>query len=482
MRAKSWLLCCLMFAPAVGSAAGLRPELESLSSLPMHRAPAVAVERVGTTTRRPGQPLQFAVAAPLSLTLQQGLWDEAGPGIARWRSRVMSSGALALGLEFSRFELPEAAELWIYDADGRQVQGPYTRADRSAEGQLWTALVPGSTAVLELRVPAASRDAVKLALAQVDHAFIDITKADIGKAGESGSCNIDVICSDGNAWRQQIRSVARITIGNHYLCSGELLNNARGDGDPLMITANHCEIGQEYPASSVIAYWNYQASQCGGARDGSLAQNQSGATLLAGDVGSDFSLIRLTRKPDASINAYYSGWDAGGVVPSSGVSIHHPQGEEKRISTYTTPPAKRDVCIDSGLLGSCNRLVHAWEISWARGITETGSSGGGLWNQQGRLIGTLSGGNVSCSYPGGNDYFARLESAFTAKASASGQLKAWLDPDNSGVRSMAGLDSSTAPGSGGGDGEDSGGGGSCSLFGLAVLAALANMRRRRILA
>ncbi len=428
-------------------AATLQPGLSDLASIPLHQTQAVTLAKSLAGVDDKSLPLQFAVKAPLTLNLEGGRWDMAPDGRARWRARVSSPGAVALSLEFARFALPEGAELWLYDTAGRLVQGPYTQAQQTPEGKLWTALVPGSAAVLELRVPSAVRDQVHLRIANVDHAFLDIMSAQVeAKAsgpGTSGSCNIDVACSAGDDWRDDIRSVAHITIGGNFLCTGQLLNNARQDHNPLLITANHCKIDQtsSTPASSVVAYWNYQASSCGGARTASLmSQNQSGATLLAGDVGTDFTLVRLAAQPSAGFNVYYAGWDARGDAPQSGVAIHHPSGDVKRISRFGTAATAQDVCIErSGT--TCARQVRAWQVYWEQGTTEQGSSGGGLWNQDHQVVGVLSGGNASCSNIGGEDYFARLSEGFTANSAASGQLKAWLDPGDTGTRSLTGFES-----------------------------------------
>lgn len=474
--AFGFALVCSLQAQAQAT---LQPDLSSLNAVPRHAVAPVTVAKALAQTSSKSQPLRFAVLADLPLALDGGLWDRAADDRARWRSRVASNGAVALALEFSRFALPGDAELWIYDAQGQLVQGPYTQRDQTPEGKLWTALVPGDEAVIELRVPEAQRPAVELELGKLSHAFLDIGKANVDAPAKSGSCNVDAICSDGDNWRAEIRAVARITVGGSYLCTGQLVNNARQDRSPLFLTANHCEIGQDYPASSVVAYWNYQTSSCGRAMpNGSLSQTTGGATLLAGDVGTDFTLVRFNSTPASAYNVYYAGWDAGTSTPQSGVAIHHPNGDEKRISTYTSPASAQTVCIEDGAV-SCAREVKTWQVTWARGTTEQGSSGGGLWNQNHRLVGVLSGGEASCSNTGGSDYFARLAAAYRANSASSGQLKAWLDPDNSGITSLGGLDSRqvTEP-----DDEDDGGnsgGGSLDAGLLAGLAALGLLRRRR---
>lgn len=472
------LLCLgLMLLPATVFAdhAKLAPDLSDVSSLPVHVAPAADISKAMAAIGNKSRPVQFAVKTALPVGLAGGYWDQPDAATARWRTRVQSAGALGLALEFSRYSLPEGAALWLYDEDGRLVQGPYTQANHTPEGKLWTAIVPGAAAVIELRVPTAKRSEVQLELGQLSHAFLDLAKAESWSQAKSGSCNVDAVCADGNNWRDEIRSVAHITIGNQFVCTGQLINSVPQDTARLFVTANHCEIGQgaTTPASSVVFYWNYQTSSCGGTPNGSLAQNQSGSTLLAGDVGSDFTLVRLTQTPPESFNVYLAGWDARNNVPQSGVSIHHPNGDEKRISTYTAPAVAATVCIDENLAGDCIRSVAAWQVNWARGTTEGGSSGGGLWNQNHRLVGILSGGNASCAVIDGDDFYARLNVAYTANSATSGQLKAWLDPANTGATNLAGRDPSDVV-----DPDEDEGGGALSIFGLLALLGLRGLRRK----
>lgn len=477
MRLIRLLCLSLILLPALVFAddAKLAPDLSDVSSLPVHVAPAADISKAMATAGNKSRPLQFAVKAALPVGLAGGYWDQPDAATARWRTRVQSAGALGLALEFSRYSLPEGAALWLYDEDGRLVQGPYTQANHTPEGKLWTAIVPGAAAVVELRVPTEKRSDVQLELGQLSHAFLDLAKVESWSQAKSGSCNVDTICADGNNWRDEIRSVAHITIGNEFVCTGQLLNSVPQDTARLFITANHCEIGQgtTTPASSVVFYWNYQTSSCSGTPDGILTQNQSGSTLLAGDVGSDFTLVQLNQTPPTSFNVHLAGWDARNTAPQSGVSIHHPSGDEKRISTYTAPAVATPVCIDESITGACTRSVQAWRVNWARGTTEGGSSGGGLWNQSHRLVGVLSGGNASCSNLSGDDYYARLSVAYTANAAASGQLKVWLDPANTGATNIAGRN----PGELNDPDEDSGGG-SFGIFGLLALLGLRGLRRK----
>lgn len=78
------------------------------------------------------------------------------------------------------------------------------------------------------------------------------------------------------------------------------------------------------------------------------------------------------------------------------------------------------------------------------GTTEQGSSGSGLWNPAGLLIGQLHGGSAAC----GNDlpdWYGRLSVSWTGGGTASTRLSDHLDPDNTGEQTLPGRNSCTAP-------------------------------------
>jgi hypothetical protein len=492
------LLASLIALPV--AAAPFAPELARMNEVPTFVLPLARVNQA-LAARNKAPPFQFAVPVTVPLGLKDGVWDQLADGSARWRLRVQSVGARSLNFHFRRVELPASAKLWLFDEQGALIHGPYTRADRTAEGELWTPVIPAETAVLELHVSAPERPAVALELGAVNHGYRELGKAGTDPTpGGSHPCNVDVACSAGDPWRAEIRAAALIQIGGQYDCSGVLLNNTSMNDDPLFLTANHCLIGQTQstPASSVVLYWNFQATTCNGSRSNpNLSQTSSGSTLLAGDRSSDFSLVRLNAKPPSSYDVYYAGWDAGSDTPQFGVSIHHPQGDFKRISVYSSPAQRSTItlcdsepppgqpCPDAD-----TRTIQAWEVSYTQGTTEQGSSGGGLWNENRQVVGVLSGGAAGCSTSnpdvnnGEPDDYGRVEVAWTASSSASGQLKAHLDPNNTGATTLCGKEqgstqcAGTSAPSGGFGGSLNGHGGSLGLDLLALLAGAAMARRR----
>jgi len=458
--------------------------VEALAELPVHSlpapltVPAPAAESVAA-------PLRIASGIPLALDESDGRWDFPEAGIARWRLRLSSAGARHLSTRLSALQLPEDASLWLQSSDGRDLQGPF---DGSRPLPLLLPLVRGSEAVLAARMPLAAQPRFRITVNEVFHGERDLTgpPAKGGLGDSAGSCHIDVACADGNNWRDDIRAAVVYTrldqgvlgAGVMYLCSGLTVNNARQDSRALVLTANHCGVSASQRMSDVQVYFNVQKSRCNGTDDGPINQVLPGGSFLDSDAASDFSLFELASRPPASYNVYYAGWDVRTTAnPSSGVGIHHPGGDDKKISTYLQAPSRvNSVPITGGLFATA---VDAWQVHWSpgRGVTEQGSSGSGLWNQDRRVIGVLSGGSSSCSQPTEPDLYGRLDRAWPAG------LKSQLDPDNSGVLVLngrnAGASGSAGSGSSGSDG--GGGGGALDALGLILLtlAGLRAARRRR---
>ncbi|MFC4253691.1 trypsin-like serine peptidase [Sinimarinibacterium flocculans] len=470
-------LAVTLWLPAVLAAP--QPDLGDLDLLPLHATSPVAVAKAVEAAQRsktPG-PALFAVSVELPLGLDDGIWDAPEPGVARWRTRVYSAEAQALIMSFGRFDLPAGAALWVYDAQGRTLQGPYTGA--RGDEALWTAMVPGDTAVIELRVPGAQRLNTSLALSRVGHAF-----KNAAQLGDSGACNIDTACALGSGWRDESRAVVKLQIPAGLfvgLCTGTLVNNTAEDGTPYVLTADHCGIGTlGSPASGVVVYWNFQNSSCGGAPDAISNQTQSGARLRADDRETDLTLIELDERPSAAFNAYYAGWDASGRGGNQGVGIHHPSGDAKKISEFTVPLQAANVQIEVA-----GPSIPAWRVDrWQQGTTEQGSSGSGLWNESRHIVGILSGGSAACNGNVDNDqpdFYARLDRQWEAGTAASGQLKAWLDPIDSGALQISGRNAGGGGGStaGGGTGGGGGGGGAFGWGSLLFGGLLLMARRRR---
>lgn len=408
---------------------GVQP-VEKIARLTLAATDA-ATELAADGPARQGTALRYAKPLSVAITpATDGTWENV-PGGKLWRLRVSSDGATDLSFGFTTFWMPAGATLHVSSEAEPYYQGPYTAKDNKPHRQLWTPVVPGSSACLELFVPSGTTEPPQLVLSQVNSGYRDLfhTRQQLGRAAVAG-CEIDVACPQAAAWSNEVRSVALYSVGGSALCTGTLLANVAGDLRNYFLTANHCGITTAN-AASVVVYWNYQSAFCGRLGGGSMSQNQSGAILRAARADVDVALLELEEVPDASFKVYYSGWDRSGAAASGAVGIHHPDGDEKAISFSNLPLTN---CIASG--GGTH-----WQVMWTAGVTEDGSSGSGLWDSTThRLVGTLTGGDSSCTTPNAPDCYGKFSVAWSGGASPSSRLKDWLDPDNTGVNGVPGLD------------------------------------------
>lgn len=421
----------------------------SLDRVPLIDMPPVdnaALLREEQQRASPGVAPRFALPIPVDLSpANSGRWETLADGTRLWRLRLRSAGALSLNLGFGRYHMPEGGQLRLYTPDGAVVRGPFTAADNEAHGQLWTPLLTGEEIVVEAQVPAASADQLVLNLTSVNHGFVEF-----GHLPTSGSCNLDVVCgaADGypqvDAWRDQIRAVAAISTGGSIFCTGFLVNNTAQDLKPYFMTANHCGVTVSN-APSLVTYWNFQNSVCrppgspasGGPGDGSLSQFNTGAFFRATYSPSDFTLVELDDPINPAYNVHWAGWDATSGDATSAVGIHHPNGDEKRIS-FEDQPTTTTSYLGTAVPGDG---THVRVIDWDLGTTEPGSSGSPLFNQDHRIVGQLHGGYAACGN-NDSDWYGRFSVSWNGGGSSATRLKDWLDPLNSGALTLDGRDQS----------------------------------------
>ncbi len=415
---------------------GLRlSEVETLVVPPVDHEALLAEDAAAAG---PGVPVRFAVALPVQVDpTSHGSWEDQGTHSV-WLLRIQSPGALSLSLGFSAYRLPEGASLTVLASNGRTSRGPFTAADNEAHGELWTPLLETDDIVVRMSVP---RNADwELRLASVNHGYRRFGEFPEG----SGDCNVDVICPEGDLWRDQIRSAAAISLGGGIFCSGFLVNNTAIDGTPYFMTADHCGINSGN-AASLVAYWNYENSTCrpvgssGGPGDGSLSQFNTGAFFRSAFSPSDFTLVELDDPvlPDAL--GYFAGWDRTSGDSSSAVGIHHPSGQEKRIS-FEDDPTTTTSYLGTSVPGDG---THIRVIDWDLGTTEGGSSGSALFNQDQRVVGQLHGGFAACGNDS-SDWYGRFSVSWDGGGGSSSRLSDWLDPLGLGPMVIDGADPSPA--------------------------------------
>jgi hypothetical protein len=365
-----------------------------------------------------------------------GTWETLADGRLLWRLRYESPGARSLSFGFSTFKMAPGSKLFVYSADGKNLLRAFTDEDNEKHGQLWTPVVPGSEVVLELVIPAGMRPFTHLQLTSVNVGYRGFKTDDLDK---SGSCNVDVVCAQGDEYRDIIRSVAVIGTGSGTFCTGFLVNNVANDMAGYFMTAAHCGI-DESAAPSLVTYWNYETSRCGGTPDGQLNQFNTGAVFKASRSESDFSLVELDDPPLAEANVFWAGWDATDADATRAIAIHHPATDEKRISFENNPTTTTGYGDESSPGDGTHVRITDWDV----GTTEPGSSGSPLFNQDKRIIGQLHGGGAAC----GNDlsdWYGRFSVSWKAGNTNSTRLSDWLDPNDTGTLQIDGRNACDRP-------------------------------------
>ena len=397
------------------------------------KMPTVPGTTKSAITQKNGR-MQFAHPFAVKLNPQNsGLLKTLKNGDKWWRLKIESEGAYSLNILFDTFEIPEGAALFIYNQERTEVLGAFTSANNKKSKKLAIAPINGSVLFVEYFEPKTAIFKGNLNISQVNHAFIKTLKGTNG-LNDSGNCNININCETGNLWQQEKRAVVKLIINGIYLCTAALLNNEQSNATPYLLTANHC-ISDQNEAENTVFYFNYEVPICGTPKANEL-QTISGADLVATVGNIDFALLKLTNSPPANYRPYFAGWDVTDQISTPVVSIHHPSGDVKKISVASTPiyTATFPETPQEYLSNS-----H-WQIpAWSEGTTEGGSSGSPLFNTKHQIIGDLTGGDASCAY-NFDDYYSKISFAWNYHPEENRQLKHWLDPLNTGIRSLAGHD------------------------------------------
>ncbi len=355
--------------------------------------------------------------------------EVAGGFASRLAVASPDAAALRLGLDL-RGTHPDV-EMVFFGSDSARLMGPVrvgSIPDRMA--LYWSPVTEGETQSVEFfapaGVPAAQAGAV---VRSVSHLFSGPASGfrkntiDIGR-GES--CNVDIACktAPSAAFLNARNAVAKMvqTDGSFSgLCTGTLLNDIDTSTSlAWFYTANHCFENESAPlktpaqmqtvANTLNTYWFFEATSCGSSTPISFVQRSGGALLVYSNAVSDVLFLRLVDSPPSG--AVFAGWNANTLPTSTAITgIHHPVGDLKKYSEgsmigFRTSPA---YLAASG--GSFNEVV------WSVGTTNGGSSGSGLFTDNGtsfQLRGGLAGGGASCSSRTSPDQYSRLDLAFTA--------------------------------------------------------------------
>lgn len=430
------------------------------SDLPTVQIPInFSVEDLKTVDRwqvSQGAPLKVVVLLPTDLTIDNaGSWNTLPDGKRVWRLQVQAKDAIALMLSFRDFYIPENGKLFIYSSDKTHLIGAFTHHTNPPTKEYATEFLAGDKIILEYEAGISENEHPRIAIDAVgygyNHLHVSRTMADTGP-GTSGSCMVNINCEEGEAWQTEKNGVCQMTlpIGNYiYICSGALVNNTAEDLKPYILSAFHC-IDLDIPVTEknlnkYTFYFHFEHTGCENNSSIASYRTITGCKKIAGiplDGGSDGLLLLLNQTIPEHYNAYYNGWDRSNTAAQSGVGIHHPSGDYMKISTFNKVARTSTWYGIDNIKGAPNAHWNVVFEQTANGhaVTEGGSSGSPLFNQNKQIVGTLSGGSSSCEKPNGANTYGKLYyhwDQYPNKDNTS-RMDIYLDPNHTGKTQLAG--------------------------------------------
>lgn len=411
-------------------------------------------------------------------------------GTRIWRTTILIEGAPAIGFLFDRFQLPKGVKLFLTNANKRQVAGAFDASNNPASGKFAIDAVQGGKIFVEMNIdPAVDLDKIELhinnllvfhrAIEHLSQFISPVDALDNQLNGSSSVCSINAICPQGtnyaNSRKATIQTIDMSPGGG--ACSGTLINNtgnSTANCTPYIITATHCQ-GSGSLANTdfdqMLVRFNFERPDCAGLI-GTNAVSMTGVNVLSranyddswevDEINGDFMVYGLRQAIPASYGAILAGWNRNSSItttvtaPKKFIGFHHPHGDNKKLTT------SQSVQSQSWPSGSPSVSGNRWFQWISEGYLAPGSSGSGLFDGDGRLIGIASVASItenvedSCFFNRNGDevyamdiiWYDKLSHAWEYSVDGTAdnrRVKPWLDPGNTGVTTLDPVTSACEP-------------------------------------
>jgi len=398
---------------------------------------------VNTGSKRRGAPLMEAKMYTLDITTDTvGVWSVLPSKENVWKLTFEIPDAKGFFIGFDNFYLPEGSSLYVYEKSNLKDAVVYKYEDNPQGGAYSIENLKGDNVVLEYVAPEGIVKP-KLHISELGYKYLDDQGDPISGFNSTGnSCMININCPEGDFWQNQKKGVVQLRVrrnpgANAYLCSGTLVNNTSEDKTPYILTAYHCF---EYMTSTAISatefFFEYETPECETEIRPNYKYHKGAIPLVLNpiDDGSDGALVQLSESIPEDWDVYYNGWDRtnDGSSVTGGAIIHHPLGDVKKITLYNkslTSGKWEDEAPDG---------TH-WITTYSDGATEGGSSGSPIFNQNGYIVGTLTGGDNRCTNQNLADYYGKFWYHWDQYPDTELHMSKYLDPNNTGVTRLKGL-------------------------------------------
>jgi hypothetical protein len=403
---------------------------------------------------------------------ESGVFEYLENGTIVWRAQVIVPNALALGTYFDRFDVPKGVDMYLYNEKGNQIVGAFGVENISPEDKLFAVdAIYGKTINIELNIdPSVDLNQIDI---HVDRLAVyyegishlgryvndddNLTKIELDRfklQGRGSICMIDAACKEDGVDVARRAAIQTLYASDRGLgmCSAAMINSAgnrNADCKNFIFTASHCQSNADGVGdysnngfSQTIFRYNFEIPEC---NTNLIAEVNSitGANFVARSYYSDtvsssnlsngdFLLLQLRTQVPRSYNSALAGWKIERSYPANQLYIgyHHPTGDIKKVSWTTT------VSTNGGYIS------QRFPSDYRTGTAAQGSSGSALFDKDGRILGTASTasitGNDKCgqNLVSNNLNYFNIASAWEFSTEPNKQLKRWLDPFNSGVKTI----------------------------------------------
>lgn len=379
-----------------------------------------------------------------------------------WKLRIISNGAKSIGLSFDKFHLPEGARLFVYASNQTDVRGAFTDNNNTELGILTIAPIFSDDITVECQMPYSGLKDIpssfELEVNKLYHGYKDLRGRTEHNQGEPWNSVRGFYCAPNvinyPEYSKQARATVLMVINGSTVCTGSLINNTESDGKPYILTSAHCVNNlykntgdidySQRTAAHTVFFFSFESPSKKYFFRGVEQMSISGSKVVALNEDADMCLLEMVgldkSSPDqkhsipASYRPYYEGWNISLNPKGYFVGIHHPSSAVKRYSRCADKELKI-MDYSAGPIKWEGKHFHikAWEV----GTTAPGSSGSPLFDNQGLVIGALSGGNSYCGTPY-DDYYWSLSKTWKNvpgkdyPGGVTRNLGKILDPNNSG--------------------------------------------------
>lgn len=191
---------------------------------------------------------------------------DAGRNYGIWQVYLTGERRQDVEHQFQRFFVACRCGNVYLQQGSRNDNRPITAAENNAGKRWGSSIYKGDELTIEVKVPTSEKANLSLRITNVAYGYKDMFVDKIAGFGQSGACNINVLCPQGAAWAAERNSVAWITSSDGgRLCSSAMLMNTCSTNIPYVLTANHC-----FQANQDVGGWRFQFQAWSATCDGIL--------------------------------------------------------------------------------------------------------------------------------------------------------------------------------------------------------------------